>query len=64
MSQVIMLGKLDASPNLRHAFDSLTPGRQRGYLLHFAAPKQSKTRVTRIEKWIPQILNGKGIHDF
>lgn len=55
--------KLDTSPNLRHAFDALTPGRQRGYLLHFAAPKQSKTRAARIEKWTPQILNGKGIHD-
>ena len=55
--------KLDTSPNLRHAFEALTPGRQRGYLLHFATPKQSKTRAARIEKWTPQILNGKGIHD-
>ncbi|MBE7159503.1 MAG: YdeI/OmpD-associated family protein [Rhodospirillales bacterium] len=55
--------KLDTSPNFRHAFDALTPGRQRGYLLHFAAPKQSKTRAARIEKWTPQILNGRGMHD-
>ena len=55
--------KLDTSLNLRHAFEALTPGRQRGYLLHFAAPKQAKTRVARIEKWTPQILQGKGIHD-
>lgn len=55
--------KLDTSPNFRHAFDGLTPGRQRGYLLHFAAPKQSRTRTARIEKWTPQILNGKGMHD-
>jgi len=55
--------KLDKMPDLKKAFDALTPGRQRGYLLHFAAPKQSKTRESRIEKSIPQILKGKGLND-
>ena len=55
--------KLDASPTLKTAFEALTPGRQRGYLLHFAAAKQSKTREARIEKCTPQILNGKGLLD-
>src|SRR5438874_7106676 len=48
--------KLDATPTLRTAFDALTPGRQRGYLLYFSGAKQSKTRVSRIEKCISQIL--------
>jgi uncharacterized protein YdeI (YjbR/CyaY-like superfamily) len=47
----------------KKAFYALTPGRQRGYLLFFAQPKQSATRVSRIEKCIPQILQGKGMHD-
>jgi len=55
--------QLDAMPALRAAFDNLTPGRQKAYLLHFAQPKQSKTRALRVEKWIPQILIGKGIND-
>ena len=55
--------KLDTSPALKTAFEALTPGRQRGYLLHFAAAKQSKTREARIEKCTPQILNGKGLLD-
>lgn len=54
---------LDASPELKSAFEALTPGRQRAYLLHFSAPKQAKTRVARIEKSIPQILDGKGLND-
>ena len=48
---------------LKKAFEALTAGRQRGYLLHFSAPKQSKTRDSRIEKCTPQILDGKGLHD-
>ncbi|MFM6924048.1 MAG: YdeI/OmpD-associated family protein, partial [Ferruginibacter sp.] len=48
---------------LKKAFAALTPGRQRAYLLHFAAPKQSVTRQSRIEKCIPQILKGKGLND-
>jgi len=55
--------KLDAMPALKTAFYALTPGRQRAYLLHFSAPKQSKTRDARVEKWIPQILSGKGLID-
>jgi uncharacterized protein YdeI (YjbR/CyaY-like superfamily) len=55
--------KLDELPALKQAFDALTPGRQRGYLLYFSAAKQSKTRGSRVEKCIPQILNGKGLND-
>ena len=55
--------KLDAMPVLRTAFDALTPGRQRGYVLYFSGAKQSKTRESRVEKWIPQILKGKGLND-
>ncbi len=54
---------LEADPELKSAFEALTPGRQRGYILHFSQPKQSKTRISRIEKCIPKILNGKGFHD-
>jgi len=55
--------KLDEQPDLKTAFEALTPGRQRGYLLHFSAAKQSKTREARVEKYIPQILDGKGLDD-
>ncbi len=55
--------RLEQVPGLQDAFDALTPGRQRGYLLHFSAPKQSATRVSRIEKCIPRILEGKGLND-
>jgi len=55
--------KLEAIPALKNAFESLTPGRQRAYLLHFSAPKQSKTREARIEKYMPHILEGKGLND-
>jgi len=55
--------KLDEDPVLKKAFTSLTPGRQRGYLLYFAAPKQSKTRAARVEKHRQQILEGKGLND-
>jgi uncharacterized protein YdeI (YjbR/CyaY-like superfamily) len=57
------INKLEEVPGLQDAFDSLTPGRQRAYLLYFSAPKQSKTRESRIEKCIPKILNGKGLND-
>jgi uncharacterized protein YdeI (YjbR/CyaY-like superfamily) len=50
-------------PELKTAFLNLTPGRQRGYLLHFSSPKQAKTREARIEKCVQQILNGKGLDD-
>ncbi|RZA01418.1 MAG: hypothetical protein EOP47_10740 [Sphingobacteriaceae bacterium] len=55
--------KLDQIPALKTAFETLTPGRQRAYKLHFAQAKQSKTREARVEKYIPHILNGKGIDD-
>jgi uncharacterized protein YdeI (YjbR/CyaY-like superfamily) len=55
--------KLDAIPALKTAFEALTPGRQRGYLLYFSQAKQSKTRAERVEKYIPQILSGKGLDD-
>ena len=54
---------LDESAALKTAFAQLTPGRQRGYLLYFAAPKQSKTREARVEKYLKQILKGKGLDD-
>lgn len=55
--------KLEENPALRAAFEALTPGRQRAYLLHFSSPKQSSTRIARIEKSIQFILDGKGIND-
>ncbi|UVC10402.1 YdeI/OmpD-associated family protein [Rhizobium sp. TH2] len=55
--------KLDAMPELKTAFQALTPGRQRGYLLHFSSAKQSKTREARIEKYMPKIFDGKGLED-
>ena len=55
--------KLDELPELKKAFEALTPGRQRAYMLHFSFPKQSKTRESRVEKCIPQILDGKGLND-
>ncbi len=57
------INQLEEVPGLQDAFEALTPGRQRAYLLYFAAPKQAKTRVTRIEKCTPQILKGKGLND-
>ena len=55
--------KLDKSAALRTAFETLTPGRQRAYLLHFSSAKQSKTRESRIEKCMPRILKGEGLND-
>jgi uncharacterized protein YdeI (YjbR/CyaY-like superfamily) len=55
--------KLNEMPALKKAFYTLTPGRQRGYLLYFSQAKQSKTREARVEKSIPNILNGKGLED-
>ena len=55
--------RLDQSPALKTAFEALTPGRQRGYILYFSGAKQSKTREARVEKCVPQILNGKGLND-
>jgi uncharacterized protein YdeI (YjbR/CyaY-like superfamily) len=55
--------KLDEIPGLKTAFKSLSPGRQRAYILYFSAPKQSKTRESRVEKGMQQILIGKGLDD-
>jgi uncharacterized protein YdeI (YjbR/CyaY-like superfamily) len=55
--------QLDEMPDLKAAFEALTPGRQRAYLLHFSQPKQSKTREARIEKCISQIFEGRGLND-
>ncbi|MGI9579574.1 YdeI/OmpD-associated family protein [Chryseobacterium sp. RRHN12] len=55
--------KLDQDPALQEAFKALTPGRQRAYLLYFSSAKQSKTREARIEKCIPQIMDGIGLND-
>jgi uncharacterized protein YdeI (YjbR/CyaY-like superfamily) len=54
---------LATDPELKTAFEALTAGRQRGYLLYFSAAKQSSTRTSRIEKCIPQIFDGKGMND-
>jgi uncharacterized protein YdeI (YjbR/CyaY-like superfamily) len=55
--------KLDKTPALKKAFATLTPGRQRGYIFHFSQPKLSRTREARVEKCVPQILDGKGLND-
>lgn len=55
--------KLEEDPGLKNAFKALTPGRQRAYLLYFSQAKQSKTRAARVEKYIPHILDGKGLND-
>ena len=54
---------LDEIPELKTSFEALTPGRQRAYILYFSAPKQSKTRESRVEKYMQQILSGKGLDD-
>ena len=55
--------KLDKIPTLKKAFNALTPGRQRAYIFYFSQPKQSKTRESRVEKYMKQILSGKGLDD-
>ncbi|GKU77319.1 YdeI family protein [Paenibacillus sp. L3-i20] len=55
--------KFDATPALKTAFEALTPGRQRAYMMYFSEPKQSKTRESRVEKYIGHILDGKGLKD-
>ena len=55
--------RLEKNPALKSAFEALTPGRQRGYLLYFSAPKQSKTRESRIEKCMPLIFEGMGLNE-
>ncbi|HXV29195.1 MAG TPA: YdeI/OmpD-associated family protein [Sinorhizobium sp.] len=58
-----LIDKLAENPDLKTAFEALTPGRQRGYNLYFSQPTQSRTRVSRIEKCVPRILDGKGLND-
>ncbi len=55
--------KFDEAPALKTAFEALTPGRQRAYILYFSTAKQSKTGESRIEKYMDNILNGKGLND-
>jgi uncharacterized protein YdeI (YjbR/CyaY-like superfamily) len=55
--------KLNENPALKSSFKALTPGRQRAYILYFSAPRQTKTRESRVEKCVPQILVGKGLND-
>lgn len=55
--------EMNRNPNLKSAFEALTPGRQRGYLLYFGGAKQSKTRVDRVKRYMPRILAGKGMED-
>lgn len=57
------IDKLEQNPALKTAFEAMSPGRQRGYILHFSQPKQSKTRVSRIAKCVPRIFDGKGLND-
>jgi uncharacterized protein YdeI (YjbR/CyaY-like superfamily) len=58
-----LMNKFDEMPDLSVAFHKLTPGRQRAYILHFTQPKQAKTREARVEKYIGQILDGRGLND-
>ncbi|UUH71028.1 YdeI/OmpD-associated family protein [Bacillus subtilis] len=55
--------KFDEMPDLKPAFEALTPGRQRAYILYFSQAKQSKTRESRVEKYVQNILDGKGLKD-
>ncbi|HLU93985.1 MAG TPA: YdeI/OmpD-associated family protein [Membranihabitans sp.] len=55
--------RLDENPSLKDSFNSLTPGRQRGYLLYFSSAKRSETREARVEKYIPKIMDGLGLDD-
>jgi uncharacterized protein YdeI (YjbR/CyaY-like superfamily) len=58
-----LLQKFDELPALKSAFYALTPGKQRGYIIHFSQPKQSASKISRIEKCIPKIMKGEGFHD-
>lgn len=58
-----LLQKFNKDPEFKNSFEALTTGRQRGYILYFSQPKQSKTRASRIEKCLENILIGKGLHD-
>lgn len=58
-----LLARFEVDPQLQEAFEALTPGRRRGYILHFSNAKQSATRVARIDKCAARIVEGKGLHD-
>jgi uncharacterized protein YdeI (YjbR/CyaY-like superfamily) len=58
-----LLHKFEELPELQKAFYALTPGKQRGYIIYFSQPKQPQSKINRIEKCIPMILDGKGLHD-
>lgn len=58
-----LIDRMERDDYFKNAFEALTPGRQRGYIIFFSAPKKSETRVSRIEKCTPKILNGEGMHD-
>jgi len=58
-----LISAFKTNQSLKDAFEKLTPGRQRAYILYFTQPKQTKTKIARIEKWIPQIIAGKGLND-
>ena len=58
-----LINKFESNPAFKTAFEALTPGRQRAYLMYFSDSKQAKTREARIEKYTQQILNGKGFND-
>lgn len=58
-----LIAQFEKNEDLKSAFEKLTPGRQKAYLLHFSEAKQASTRTARIEKYIPRILNGKGFTD-
>lgn len=58
-----LVAKMEELPEFKSAFEKLTPGRQRGYTLFISGAKQSTTRMARVEKYIPRILNGFGLHD-
>lgn len=57
------MDKLDERPDLKAAFEALTPGPCSGYILHFSQAKRSKTRASRVDKSAPGILGGKSLHD-
>ena len=58
-----LVQRFEDDPAFEAAFNALTPGRRRGYLIHFSQPKQTETRIARIDKCLPQIFNGIGLHD-
>ena len=58
-----LINRMECDDYFKNAFEALTPGRQRGYIIYFSAPKKTETRESRIDKFTPKILNGEGMHD-